>query len=116
MNRKGRRRELRVVAKYGEPMTDDELQTWLKRYTELVIDSYKEGAAAAPGQEGAEGWEAPEEGLEPPTQSLTQPGAPTADRVTEAKPGAESPLAEQPRREKSAPKPSPKPSPPKRRL
>jgi hypothetical protein len=54
MNKKGRRRELKVVVKYGEPMTEDELQTWLKRYTELVIDSYKEGAAAAPGQEGAE--------------------------------------------------------------
>src|SRR6266566_5672301 len=57
----------------------------------------------------------PEAGLEPATRSLSQPGAPTSDRTTEAKAGAESPPVARPRAEKSAPKPSPKPSPRKRR-
>ena len=51
---------------------------------------------------------APEEGLEPPTRSLSEPGAPTSDSATEAKTGAESPRVERPRGEKSAPKPSPR--------
>jgi len=58
---------------------------------------------------------APEEGLEPPTRSLSEPGAPTADRATELKTGAESPPVERPTSKKSPPKPSPKPSPRKRR-
>ncbi len=41
MNTKGRRRELKVVVRYGEPMTEDELETCLKRYVALVIESYE---------------------------------------------------------------------------
>ncbi len=64
---------------------------------------------------GAESWEAPEAGLEPATRSLSEPGAPTADRAPEAKTGAESPPVERPTSKESRPKPSPKPSPRKRR-
>jgi len=52
--------------------------------------------------------EAPEAGLEPATRSLSEPGAPPADRATEGKTGAESPPVERPSGEKSAPKPSPR--------
>jgi hypothetical protein len=57
----------------------------------------------------------PEEGLEPPTRSLSEPGAPTADRATAATTGAEVPPVERPRGDKSTPKPSPKPPPRKQR-
>jgi len=51
---------------------------------------------------------APEEGLEPPTRSLSEPGAPPADGATEGKNGAESPPVERPTSKKSPPKPSPR--------
>src|SRR5439155_8115288 len=58
--------------------------------------------------------ETPEAGLEPATRSLRESGAPTADRATEAKTGAEVPPVERPTSKKSPPKPSPKPSPRRR--
>src|SRR3989449_6897500 len=45
---------------------------------------------------GAEGWEAPEAGLEPVTRSLSQPGEPPSDGAVEATAGPEVPPVERP--------------------
>jgi hypothetical protein len=64
------------------------------------------GGPLANGWE-ADGWEAPEAGLEPATRSVSQPGAPTSDGAVETTTGPDVPPIERPTSDKAPPKPSP---------